>query len=100
MSQLNFFHKNREMVLFFLTGSFLITNSLSKKRLCSTADLFSIIRIFLINSHKICKNLYIFQRGFEVLKLQYFKPLCVLPMPEANSEPNQTSEMELFAESR
>ena len=46
------------------------------------------------------KSLHISERLVQVLKLQYFKLLRVLPMPEANSEPNQTSEMELFAESR
>ena len=34
--------------------------------------------------------------GFEVLKLQYFKFLCLLPLSEVYSEPTQTSEKELF----
>ena len=40
-----------------------------------------------------------FQGGFEVLKLQYFKFLCVLPLSEAYSESSKTSEMDLFVES-
>ena len=39
-------------------------------------------------------HFYIFQRGFETLKLQYFKFLRVLPL----SDPRQTSKMELFVE--
>ena len=70
-----------------LTGSFLVTNSLnkdisSKKRLCSTVDLFSVVRVVLMNTYKICKRFYIFQRDFKVLKLQYFKLLCVLSLSE------------------
>ena len=42
----------------------------------------------------------VFQEGFEVLKWQYFKFLCVLLLSEAYSETIQTPEMELFAESR
>ena len=65
----------------FLTGSFLITNSLnrdisSKKRLCSTVDLFFVVRVILFSIYKICKRFYFFQGRFEVLKLQYFKHLC------------------------
>ena len=37
-----------------------------------------------------------FQRGTQVLKLQLFKLLCVVPSSEAYSEPNQTSEMDLL----
>ena len=65
----------------FLTGSILITNSLnidisSKKRLWSTVDLFSVVRVILFNMYKIYQRFYLFQGGFEVLKLQYFKLLC------------------------
>ena len=45
--------------------------------------------------YKIYKRVYLFQERFEVLKLQHFKLVS-----EAYSEPSQTSEMELFAESR
>ena len=48
----------------------------SKKRLCSTVDLFSVIRVILFNICKIYKHFDLFQGGFEVLKLQYFKLLC------------------------
>ena len=68
-------------------------------RLCSAADLFSVVRVVLFNIHKIYKRFYIFQGGFGVLKLQYFKLLCVLPLSETYSEPTQTSEMELSLES-
>ena len=65
----------------FLARSFLITKSLnidisSKKRLCSTVDLFSVVRVILFNIYKIYKRFFNFQGGFEVLKLQYFKLLC------------------------
>ena len=65
----------------FLTGSYLITNSLnvdisSKKGLCNIVYLFSVIWVMLFNIYKIYKRFYLFQRGVEVLKLQYFKLLC------------------------
>ena len=64
----------------FLTGSILITNSLNinisnKNRLCSTVDLFSVVRVILFNIYKIYKRFHLFEGGFEVLKLQYFKLL-------------------------
>ena len=61
----------------FLTRLFLITNSLNidKKRLCSTVDLFYVVRVILFSIYKIYKRFYFFQGGFEVLKLQYFKLL-------------------------
>ena len=79
MRQLNPFHENKEWCCF-LTG-FLITNSLnihisSKKRLCSTVDLFSVVRVILFNMYKIYKRFDHLQGGFEVFKLQYFKFLC------------------------
>ena len=57
----------------FLTGSFLITKSLnidifSKKKLCSTVDLFSVARVISFNIYKIYKLIFIFQGGFELLK--------------------------------
>ena len=65
----------------FLTGWFLITNPLntdisSKKRWCTTVDLFSVVRVILFNIYKLYKNFHLFQERFEVLKLQYFKHLC------------------------
>ena len=45
------------------------------------------------------KRFYIFQGGFEVLKLQYFKHLFLLPFSEAYSAATQTSKMELYPES-
>ena len=64
----------------FLTGSFLIMNSLNmdistKKKLCSTVDLFSVASIILFNIYKIYKRFYYSQGGLEVLKLQYVKHL-------------------------
>ena len=41
-----------------------------------------------------------FEGGFEVLKLQCFKLLRVLPLSEAYSEPSKTFEIELFGKSR
>ena len=41
-----------------------------------------------------------FQGVFEVLKLQYFKFLRVLPLSELYSEPSQTSQMEFYTENR
>ena len=69
-----------------------------KKKLCSTAALFFVVRVVLVNTYKIYKRFYDFQRDFEILKLQYINLLCVLPLSEAYSEPSQTCEMELFAE--
>ena len=43
------------------------------------------------------KRLYIFQGDFKVLKLQYFKLLCVLLLPDTYSKPNQISEKDFFA---
>ena len=63
-------------------------------RLCSTVDLFSVARVVLFNTYKIYKRFLVFQRGFEVLKLQYFKLLCVLSLSEPYSEPTQTFEIE------
>ena len=65
----------------FLTESFLITKPLNinisnKRRLCSTVDPFSVFRVALFNIYKIYKRFFIFQGGFKVLKLQYFKLLC------------------------
>ena len=65
----------------FLTASFLITNSLnidisSKKRLCRTVDVFSFVRVILLNIYKIYKRFCLIQGRFEVLKLQYFKHMC------------------------
>ena len=68
----------------------------------------SIVRVGLVNIHitynfyilYILKKIYIFyifQGGFEILKLPYFKFLRVLPLSEAYSELTQTSEMEFFA---
>ena len=52
-------------------------NISSKKRFCSTADLFSFARVVLLNIYKAYKRFYISQGGFEVLKLQYFKLMSV-----------------------
>ena len=65
----------------FLTESFLITKPLNinisnKRRLCSTMDPVLVFRVALFNIYKIYKRFFIFQGGFEVLKLQYFKLLC------------------------
>ena len=65
----------------FLTESFLITKPLNinisnKRRLCSSMDPFLVFRVALFNIYKIYKRFFIFQGGFEVLKLQYFKLLC------------------------
>ena len=71
--------------LAFLTESFLVTKSLntyitSKKRLCSTMDLFSVVRAILFNIYKIYKRFFHFwgREWGEVwsFKLQYFKLLC------------------------
>ena len=59
-------------------------------------DLFPVARVVLFNAYKIYKSFCIFQRGFEVLKSQYFELLCALTLSEGYSE----SEMELFAESQ
>ena len=99
MRQLNPFYKNKEWC-YFLTGSFLITNSLnidlaSKNRLCSTVDLVvSVVRIVLFNIYKIYKRFYIFQGSYNILNF------CALPLSEAYSKSTQTSKMELFAGSR
>ena len=42
---------------------------------------------------------YIFQGGFEVLKLQYLSFCMCAPLSEAYSESTQTSKMVLYAES-
>ena len=65
----------------FSTGSFLITKSLniersSEKRLCSTEDLFSVVRVIFSIYTKYTNVFFILQEGFEVLKLQYFKLQC------------------------
>ena len=52
-------------------------NISTKKRLCSTADLFSFVSVVLFDTYKIYKRYHIFQGGFEVLKLQYFKLIYV-----------------------
>ena len=56
----------------FLTGWFLITNSLnidisSKNKLSSSVDLLSIVMVILFNIYKIYKCFYLFQGEFEVL---------------------------------
>ena len=66
---------------------------------CGTI-LLSLVRAVLHNIYKIYKRFYIFQGGFEVLKLQSLKLLCVLLLPGPYSEPTQISVMELFAKSR
>ena len=65
----------------FSTKSILITNSLnisifSKKRLCSTVDLFSVVRVLLFSIYKTYKRFFHFSGRFKVLKSQYFKLLC------------------------
>ena len=47
--------------------------------------------------YKIYKRFYIFQRGSEVLKLQFFKLLSMLTSPEVFSEPTQISEMKTIS---
>ena len=77
MRQLNPFYKNKEWC-YFLTGSFLVTNSLnidvaSKKRLCSTVDLVvSVVRIVLFNIYKIYKRFYIFQGSYNILNFYVY----------------------------
>ena len=63
----------------------------SKKRLCSTVELLSVVRVILFNN-----VFFNFQggEGFEALKLQNFKLLCVRDI----SRPFQTSEKKLFPE--
>ena len=39
-------------------------------------DQFSVVRVILFNIYKIYKGVFIFQGGFEVSKLHYFKLLC------------------------
>ena len=57
--------------LAFLTWSFLITHSLnidisSKKRLCSTVDLFSVVRVILFNIYKIHQRFYLCREGLKL----------------------------------
>ena len=87
----------------FSTRSFLITNSLnidisSKKGLYSNVDLFSVVRVVLFNMYKLYKRFYIFHGKFEVWNYNVLS-FYALPLPETYSEPNQISEMGLFAES-
>ena len=72
-------HKNKGWCCFFNWRVF-ITNSWNidisrKKRLCSTVELLSVVGVILFNIYKIYKRFYLFKGRFEVLKLQYFKPL-------------------------
>ena len=44
-------------------------------------------------------HFYIFSVRFRSPEVANYKLLCVLPLPEPYSEPNQTSETELYTES-
>ena len=68
----------------FLAGSFLMINSLnidisSKKRLCSTMELFSVVRVIFFNKYKIYKRYLPFSGRVWSFKLQYFKLLLKHP---------------------
>ena len=65
----------------FLTGSFLITNSLnidisSKRDYAALWSYFLLLGLFCSINTKYTNVFYLFEGGFEVLKLQYFKLLC------------------------
>ena len=73
--QLNHLLKSKEGFCF-LIGSFLITKSLnidisSKKRLSSTVDLFSVVRVILFNIYKIYKPFFSFNFRAEVGSLKF-----------------------------
>ena len=60
---------------------------------------FSVVRFALFDMFDIYVYFYIFQGGFEVLKLQYLSFCMCAPLSEAYSESTQTSKMALYAES-
>ena len=74
--QLNILHKSKEWCCFFERIIFNCLHWIKKKRLSSTVDLFSVITVILFKIYKIYKRFYLFQGGFEVSKLQYFKLPC------------------------